>query len=155
MAFLSTKSHNSPKSPLILWATQNLIPRLAGLPNMETTRQRKVAKLIQKELSEIFQREARELTGNYLITITLVRVSPDLGIAKAYLSFLPDKNKERQLELIQENAKNIRQALGVRLRKTVRIIPGLQFYIDDTEEEAAKINQLLSSIVIPPAPAEN
>jgi ribosome-binding factor A len=122
---------------------------------MESTRQKKVARLIQKELSEIFQREARELTTNYLVTITHVHMSPDLSIAKAYLSFLPDKNKGQQLELIQDNAKNIRQVLGARLRQTVRIIPELHFYIDDTEEEAAKINQLLASIVIPPAPAED
>jgi ribosome-binding factor A len=121
---------------------------------MESTRQKKVARLIQKELSEIFQREARELTSNYLVTITHVHISPDLSIAKAYLSFLPDKNKGQQLELIQDNAKNIRQVLGTRLRQTVRIIPELHFYIDDTEEEAAKINQLLASIVIPPAPTE-
>jgi ribosome-binding factor A len=132
-------------------ANRNHKPGQVGLPNMESTRQLKFARLIQKELSEIFQREARELTANYLITITLVRVSPDLGIAKIYLSFLPDKNKGQQLELIQTNAKNVRQALGARLRQSVRIIPELQFYIDDTEEEAAKINQLLSSIVIPPA----
>jgi ribosome-binding factor A len=121
---------------------------------MESTRQKKVAKLIQKELSEIFQREARELVGNYLVTITIVRVTADLGIAKIYLSFLPDKNKGQQLELIRDNARNVRQTLGGRLRHTMRVIPELQFFLDDTEEEAAKIGKLLGGLEIPPAPPE-
>jgi ribosome-binding factor A len=92
--------------------------------------------------------------GNYLVTITIVRVTADLGIAKIYLSFLPDKNKGQQLELIRDNARNVRQTLGGRLRHTMRVIPELQFFLDDTEEEAAKIGKLLGGLEIPPAPPE-
>lgn len=118
---------------------------------METTRQKKVAKLILQQLSEIFQREMRGIIPNVLVTITGVRVTPDLGIAKVYLSFLPNKGASVHIETIKDNGKNIRHELGNRMRHDVRIIPNLQFFIDDTKEEAEKIDKLLSSLVIPPA----
>ncbi|WP_250629834.1 30S ribosome-binding factor RbfA [Rhodoflexus caldus] len=121
---------------------------------MESTRQRKFARLIQKELGDIFQKDLKEITGNHLVTITVVRVSPDLGIAKVYLSFLPDKGKTEKIDMLRENIKQIRQELAARIRHQVRIIPELQFFIDDTEEEAMRINQLLAGLNIPPAPAE-
>ncbi len=121
---------------------------------MESTRQRKFARLIQKELGDIFQKDLKEITGNHLVTITVVRVSPDLSIAKIYLSFLPDKGKTEKMDMLRENIKQIRQELAVRIRHQVRIIPELQFFIDDTEEEAMRINQLLAGLNIPPAPAE-
>ncbi|MCS7019224.1 MAG: 30S ribosome-binding factor RbfA [Cytophagales bacterium] len=121
---------------------------------MESTRQRKFARLIQKELGDIFQKELKEITGNHLVTITVVRVSPDLSIAKVYLSFLPDRGKNEKIELLRENIKQIRQELGARIRHQVRIIPELQFFIDDTEEEAMRIQKLLADLNIPPAPPE-
>lgn len=121
---------------------------------MESTRQRKFARLIQKELGDIFQKDLKEITGNHLVTITVVRVSPDLGIAKVYLSFLPDKGKTEKIDMLRENIKQIRQELAARIRHQVRIIPELQFFIDDTEEEAMRINQLLAGLNIPPAPTE-
>jgi ribosome-binding factor A len=116
----------------------------------ESTRQKKFAKLIQEEVSQIFQREARELTNGYLITVTIVRVSADLGIAKVYLSFLPDRGKGEQLELIRQNTKNIRQALATHIRHQVRVIPELHFFMDDTEEEASKMQKLIDGLDIPP-----
>lgn len=121
---------------------------------MESTRQRKFARLIQKELGDIFQKDLKEITGNHLVTITVVRVSPDLGIAKVYLSFLPDRGKTEKIDMLRENTKQIRQELATRIRHQVRIIPELQFFIDDTEEEAMRINQLLAGLNIPPAPPE-
>ncbi|WP_448520193.1 30S ribosome-binding factor RbfA [Rhodoflexus sp.] len=121
---------------------------------MESTRQRKFARLIQKELSDIFQKDLKEITGNHLVTITVVRVSPDLSIAKIYLSFLPDKGKTEKIDMLRENIKQIRQELAARIRHQVRIIPELQFFVDDTEEEAMRINQLLAELNIPPAPPE-
>ncbi len=118
---------------------------------METTRQKKYAKLMQKELSEIFQREMRNIVPNVLITITGTRVTPDLSVVKVYLSFLPNKAATLNLETIKDNGKNIRHELGNRIRHDVRIIPSLQFFIDDTKEEAAKIDALISSLNIPPA----
>ncbi len=121
---------------------------------MESKRQQKVGRQIQKDLGEIFQKDANHLTQGSFVTITAVRVTPDLGIARAYLSFLPDKNKQILLETIQDNTKFIRQKLADRVRHQLRIIPHLQFYIDDTAEYAAKMDLLFSNIVIPPADPE-
>ena len=122
---------------------------------MESKRQQKVGRQIQKDLGEIFQKDANHLTHGSFVTITAVRVTPDLGIARAYLSFLPDKNKLILLETIQENTKFIRQKLADRVRHQLRIVPHLQFYIDDTAEYAAKMDLLFSNIVIPPADPED
>lgn len=121
---------------------------------MESKRQQKVGRQIQKDLGEIFQKDAQHLTHGSFVTITAVRVTPDLGIARAYLSFLPDKNKQILLETIQENTKFFRQKLADRVRHQLRIIPHLQFYIDDTAEYAAKMDLLFSNIIIPPADPE-
>jgi ribosome-binding factor A len=122
---------------------------------MESKRQQKVGRQIQKDLGEIFQKDANHLTHGSFVTITAVRVTPDLGIARAYLSILPEKNKTVILETIQENTKFIRQKLADRVRHQLRIVPHLQFYIDDTAEYAAKIDLLFSNIVIPPADLED
>ncbi len=115
----------------------------------ESTRQKKVAKLLQKELSDMLQKELKSLIPNTLITITVVRISPDLSSAKIYLSFLPEKNAMTNLELFRENFKVIRHALGNRIRHQVRIIPSLFFYLDDTEQEVLRIQNLLSTLEIP------
>jgi ribosome-binding factor A len=121
---------------------------------MESKRQQKVGRQIQKDLGEIFQKDAQHLINGSFVTITAVRVTPDLGIARAYLSFLPDKNKNFLLETIQENTKFLRQKLADRVRHQLRIVPHLQFYIDDTAEYAAKMDLLFSDLVIPPADPE-
>ncbi|MEO6686312.1 MAG: 30S ribosome-binding factor RbfA [Dyadobacter sp.] len=118
---------------------------------MESKRQQKVGRQIQKDLGEIFQQDAKHLVNGTFVTITAVRVSPDLGIARAYVSFLPEKNKLFLLETIKENTKFIRQKLAERVRHQLRIVPHLQFYIDDTAEYAAKMDLLFADIVIPPA----
>ncbi|GAB3335620.1 30S ribosome-binding factor RbfA [Larkinella ripae] len=121
---------------------------------MESKRQQKVARLLQKDLSEIFQRDSRHLFNNAFITVTNVRVSPDLSIARVYLSFLVTPNKELLLELIKEKGKSIRQQLGDRVRHQLRIIPELHFFLDDTAEYAAKMDALFANLDIPPAPEE-
>jgi ribosome-binding factor A len=117
---------------------------------MESTRQKKFAKLIQQEMSSIFQREMKGLIPNTLLTITVVRVTPDFSIAKLYLSFLPEKNGTLLIDTLRENTAQIRNTLGKRIRHQVRVIPMLQFYIDDTEIEASKIDALIDSLHIPP-----
>lgn len=118
---------------------------------MESKRQQKVARQIQKDLGDIFQRDAQHLVNGAFVTVTGVRMTPDLGIARAYLSFLPEKKKDILFEGIQENVKFIRQKLGERVRHQLRIVPELQFYLDDTAEYAAKMDALFANIVIPPA----
>ncbi|SDL59378.1 30S ribosome-binding factor RbfA [Siphonobacter aquaeclarae] len=122
---------------------------------MESKRQQKFARQIQKDLGEIFQKEMRSNFGEAFITVTDVKVSPDLGIARAYLSFLLVDNKQALLTQIQEKTKAIRQILANKIRNQVRIIPELQFFIDDTSEYAAKMDALFAGLVIPPAEPED
>jgi ribosome-binding factor A len=118
---------------------------------MDSKRQQKFARLIQKELGEIFQRDTKSLFGTVWITVTQVRVSPDLGVAKVFLSFLMTDNKEQSLTDVNEKNKVIRQALANKIRHQVRVIPELIFYLDDTAEYAAKMDALISGLHIPPA----
>jgi ribosome-binding factor A len=110
---------------------------------MDSTRQLKVSRLIQKELGEIFQRETRLLFGNALITVTQVRVSPDLSVAKVYVSLFNVPDQKALLLLIQENTKEIRSKLALRIKKQVRVIPNLVFYHDDSLDYALRIDELL------------
>ncbi|GAB3919324.1 30S ribosome-binding factor RbfA [Larkinella terrae] len=122
---------------------------------MESKRQQKVSRLLQKDLSEIFQRDSRHLFNGAFITVTNVRVSPDLSIARVYLSFLVTPNKELLLESIKEKGKAIRQQLAERVRHQLRIMPELHFYLDDTAEYAAKMDAIFANLDIPPAPDED
>ncbi len=122
---------------------------------MESKRQQKFARLIQKDLSEIFQRDAKSMFGGSFITVTEVKVSPDLSLARIYLSFLLAKNKGAILEDIKEKGKAIRQMLAAKIKNQARIIPELHFYLDESIEQASKIDELLSKIHIPPASEEN
>lgn len=118
---------------------------------MDSKRQQKFARQIQKDLSEIFQRDSRSHFEGAFITVTEVKVTPDMGIARAYLSFMLVKNKEDTLELIRGKTKTIRQILANRIRHQVRVIPELQFFLDDTAEYATKMDALFADLVIPPA----
>ena len=110
---------------------------------METTRQKKVSKLIQKELSIIFQKEIYQFLGNILVTVTGVRVSPDLSVAKSYLSIFPVKKPKEALNILNENKKVFRKLLGNSCRHQLRIVPELVFYLDDSAEYAEEIEKLL------------
>lgn len=118
----------------------------------ESTRQQKYAKLIQKELSDIFLRDKRGILDNAFVTIADVRMSPDLSVAKVYISMLLAKEKERILNKINQHKSEIRKALGNRIGKQVRIIPELVFIKDEVEENATKLDELIKNLNIPPAP---
>ena len=108
---------------------------------METTRQSKIARLIQKDLSNIFQSQTRQMRG-VLVSVSVVRVSPDLSIAKVYLSVFPSS---RAQEIINnENMKQIRYELGNLERHQLRIIPELKFFIDDSLDYIDNIDRLLN-----------
>ena len=121
--------------------------------DMESKRQQKYAKLIQKELGDIFQKEVKHLIGRAMVTITRVMVSPDLGFAKIYLSFLLADPKTI-FELINDHKKEIRHALAKRIGKTVRIIPELAFFPDESASYAQHMDKVISDLNIPPAPEE-
>lgn len=111
---------------------------------MESTRQNKVARLLQKDLSEIFQKAEKEITQGKMVTVTVVRMSPDLSVAKIYLSIFPSDNSLGFKENLQSHVKGIRLELGRRVRNQLRIVPELIFYIDDSLEYASRIDQLLN-----------
>jgi ribosome-binding factor A len=115
------------------------------------TRQQKFGRLIQKELSDIFQRDKRGILENTLVTISEVDMSPDLSVAKVYISMMLAKDKQKTLEKINRGKGEIRKALGERIRKQARIVPELIFFIDETEENAFKMEELIKSLNIPPA----
>jgi ribosome-binding factor A len=110
---------------------------------MDSTRQLKVSRLIQKELGTYFQRDAKNQFGQVMITVTQVRISPDLGIAKVYVSLFPVKDKEGVLQKIKEKTFEIRKALGMMIKKQVRIVPNLVFFLDDSIDYAQHIEELL------------
>lgn len=109
---------------------------------METTRQNKIARLIQKELSDMFLKQTKETHG-ILISVSVVRISPDIGVAKAYLSIFPSAKAPELIEAINLNAKAIRFDLGTRVRHQLRIIPELRFYIDDSLDYIENIDGLI------------
>lgn len=115
-----------------------------------TTRQQKFSRLIQKELSDIFQRDKRGILDNTFITIADVKMSPDLSVAKIFISMLLAKNKEKTLENLNLHKREIRKALGEKIGKQVRIIPELIFIIDEIEENAQRIEDLIKNLNIPP-----
>ncbi len=116
---------------------------------MESKRQQKFAKLLQKELAEVFQREVTHLFNGAYISLSVVRVSPDLGVAKIYLSMLLAPDPKAVLQSVRENIKAIRQALAQRIKNQVRVIPELIFYLDDSAEYAAKMDKIISDLDIP------
>ena len=111
---------------------------------MESTRQHKVARLIQKDMSDILLRYARTLHGT-LISVSEVRVSPDLSIARIYLSIFPQDKVETTMTLIEENAHRFRGELGALERHQLRIIPEIHFHLDTTIDRMERIDELLKS----------
>ncbi len=111
---------------------------------MESTRQAKIARLLQKELSEIFRRETAKTHG-VLVTVSTVRVSPDLSVAKVYLSIFPSEKGPELLESIKESARTIRYELAQTVRFQLRKTPELAFFLDDSLDYLENIDQLLKS----------
>lgn len=110
---------------------------------MESTRMLKISRLIQKELAEYFRGAGTDLTLGSLISVTVVRVSPDLGMARVYLSIFPSEKAPEVVKVLGENAKTIRFELGRKIAKQVRHIPELKFFFDDSLDYAQRIDDLL------------
>lgn len=109
---------------------------------METTRQNKIARLLQKELSEIFVAQTRQMRG-VLVSVSKCRISPDLSVCRAYLSVFPSERAEEIVSNINENQKQLRFELGQRVRFQLRIIPELKFFVDDSLDYVEHIDELL------------
>ena len=111
---------------------------------MQETRQNRIARLLQKELSMIFQSQTRMMRG-VMVSVTRCRISPDLSICTAYLSIFPSDRGEEILKNIQSNEKTIRYELGTRVRYQLRVIPELRFFIDDSLDYIEHIDELLKT----------
>ncbi len=111
---------------------------------MAGLRQEKLASLLKRELATIFQREAQTLFNGRFITITVVRLTPDLGVARVYLSILASKDPRADLDMIRDNAWKVRKMLAATAGKHLRKMPELGFFIDDSLDYSDEINRLLT-----------
>ncbi len=110
---------------------------------MESTRQKKVSRLLEKEISQIFITDAKSLTIGTMVSVSKVRVSPDLGLAKIYISIFPSTNKDEVFKEIKKGAGLVRRHLGLKVGKQLRIVPELQFFVDDSLDYIDNIDRLL------------
>lgn len=115
------------------------------MESTESTRQKKVARLIQKEVADIFLHKGREYSHGKMVSITKVRVSPDLSYARIYVSIFPSAGNDELLKSINEHTSRIRFELGNKVRSQLRIVPELSFFIDDSLDYIDKIDKLLKS----------
>lgn len=110
---------------------------------MENNRLNKVNQLLQQELAEIFRKEAQKINKGLLISVTEVRTTPDLSIAKVFVSVFPSVHRNLVMEYIAENQAQIRRNLGMIIGKQMRIVPNLKFYADETLDKVDEIDKAL------------
>jgi ribosome-binding factor A len=113
---------------------------------MESKRQQKFAGVLQEELAAVFQREGGAYLPNTLVTITKVRVSSDLAVAKVYLSFLSTNNTSLSIAEVNAHASEIRYKLGARIRHQARVVPTLTFFVDDTNTYVEHMDKIFDKI---------
>ena len=111
---------------------------------MDSTRQQKISRQIQRDIAEIFQKELSDTLRGTLVTVTTVRVSPDLAYAKIYISIFPFEQSAAILEKIKEQGWLVRKLLGARIRNQLKVVPELEFFIDDSLEYIENIDNLLA-----------
>ena len=114
------------------------------MEQQESTRQKRVGRQLQRDLAEIIQLQGMNVYQGAMITVTSVRMTPDLALAKIWISIFPSNKAQEVLEMVNNNLKNIRGELGNRVAKQLRIVPDLLFQLDDSLDYVAHINQLLS-----------
>ena len=107
---------------------------------METTRQQKIAKQIQRDMAEIFQKEGAEIVRGVLVTVTAVRVSPDFSYAKIYVSVFPFEQNAAVMATLEQH---LRRALGQRIRNQLKTVPEIQFFLDDSLEYIEQIDRAM------------
>ena len=113
---------------------------------MESKRQQKFARVIQKELGELFQREGTNILPGVLMTITTVRVTSDLSLVRVYISFFNAPDNQIALNSVRAQTKEIRFKLGTRIKDQVRAIPAIEFYLDDTNEYSERIDKIFEQL---------
>lgn len=122
---------------------ENRLDGFNYLCSMATVRMEKIAALIQRELAVIFQQQMNTMFSGTMITVTRVRVSPDMGLASSYLSFFPVEKRDEALKLVEEKRLHLRKLLGEKVGKQIRKIPDLRFFIDDSLDYYEEIEKLL------------
>jgi ribosome-binding factor A len=110
---------------------------------MESTRQKKVSRQLLKDLSEIFQLNGRDLIGTSFVSVTVVRVSADLSVARVYISLFGTDDKDKVMDRMNNQAYAIRKKLGMRIRNQMRKVPELKFFLDDSVDYSQQIEDLL------------
>jgi len=110
---------------------------------MESTRQQKVARLVQKELAEILRQAGRQFGSGVMISVTVVRVTADLGLARVYLSVFPSGHSDNVMERVEQSSASLRFELGKKVGKQLRLVPELRFFLDDSLDYAQRIDDLL------------
>jgi len=110
---------------------------------MESTRQKKVSRLIQKEMAGILLKKGSELAQGKMVSVTKVRISPDLSFARIYLSIFPSTGQDIIMKSIEDHASRIRFEMGQKVRKQLRIVPEIAFFIDDSLDYIDNIDRLL------------
>ena len=111
---------------------------------VQTTRQQKISRQIQRDIAEILQKEGQAISNGAMITVTTVRVSPDFAYAKVYFSIFPFDRNAEVMEALEKNNWFIRRELGKRIRNQLKIVPELEFFVDDSLEYIDNIDNLLS-----------
>jgi len=112
----------------------------------ESKRQQRFSGVIQQDLAEMFQREGNSWAPGAFITVTRVRVTPDLAIARVYLSFLNTKTAKADMDSIKSKTNEIRYKLGARIKNQARIVPQLEFFLDDTNEYVEHMDKIFDEI---------
>ena len=115
---------------------------------MASIRQERVAELLKRELSILFQRESNTWFGGLFITVTQVRIGPDLGLAKVYLSFMATPDKEKALKEVEAEGWRVRKALGAKVGKQLRRVPELNFYLDDSLDFVDDVQRALRNTLL-------
>tara|TARA_B100002019_G_C20999740_1_gene464656 strand:- start:53 stop:391 length:339 start_codon:yes stop_codon:yes gene_type:complete len=111
---------------------------------MASIRQERVAELLKRELSMLFQKESNTWFGGLFITVTQVRIGPDLGLAKVYLSFMAVPDKHEALKQVEQQGWRVRKALGAKVGKQLRRVPELNFYVDDSLDFVDEVQRALN-----------
>lgn len=123
---------------------------------METRRQLQVSELIKRHFSMVMQQEGRYIyDSSIMVSVTKVMMTPDLGMAKIYLSIYNTENKVAVLMMVNESKSRLKQLLAQRIRKLVRRIPEIDFYIDDTLDEMYKVEKLFENLDSDPTTDED
>ncbi|CAN5389001.1 hypothetical protein BH11BAC2_BH11BAC2_03290 [soil metagenome] len=117
---------------------------------MDSVRQQKYAKLIQKELGDLFLRDGKDWYGNQFVTVTSAKITPDLALARVQISVFKAEKPLEIIKALKKHHTEIRHQLGLRIGKQARIIPNLEFFLDDTLDYVDKIENLFKNLHIPP-----